>query len=104
MRDQHKRKDVWHRKMRYGKKLCAAGLSICLLLTGCSGLPFGKDKSRDVYTPPKSTDVECTQEPEVIGMSDEDATYASLEQPVPLLNVLTKNNYAGIYLHSGSYT
>lgn len=79
MRDQHKRKDVWHRKMRYGKKLCAAGLSICLLLTGCSGLPFGKDKSRDVYTPPKSTDVECTQEPEVIGMSDEDATYASLE-------------------------
>lgn len=91
MRDQHKRKDVWHRKMRYGKKLCAAGLSICLLLTGCSGLPFGKDKSRDVYTPPKSTDVECTQEPEVIGMSDEDATYASLEY----LNLMSDEEKVG---------
>ena len=82
MRTQHERKDAWRRIMKYGKKLCAAGLCLNLFLittlTGCAGLPGGR-RQKDVYVPPESTDAPITEEPEVVGMSDEDATYASLE-------------------------
>lgn len=81
IRVEHERKDTWLQKIKYGKKLCAAGLSISLIvstvLTGC-GLP-GKSHRNNVYVPPASTDAASTEEPDVIGMSDEDATYASLE-------------------------
>lgn len=81
IRVEHERKDSWFQKIKYGKKLCAAGLSISLIvstvLTGCE-LP-GKSHRNDVYVPPASTDAASTEEPDVIGMSDEDATYASLE-------------------------
>ena len=81
IRVEHERKDTWLQKIKYGKKLCAAGLSISLIvstvLTGCE-LP-GKSHRNNVYVPPASTDAASTEEPDVIGMSDEDATYASLE-------------------------
>ncbi|WP_337934393.1 glycoside hydrolase family 3 protein [Jutongia sp.] len=81
IRVEHERKDPWFQKIKYGKKLCAAGLSISLIvstvLTGCE-LP-GKSHRNNVYVPPASTDAASTEEPDVIGMSDEDATYASLE-------------------------
>lgn len=81
IRVEHERKDPWLQKIKYGKKLCAAGLSISLIvstvLTGCE-LP-GKSHRNNVYVPPASTDAASTEEPDVIGMSDEDATYASLE-------------------------
>lgn len=81
IRVEHERKDSWFQKIKYGKKLCAAGLSISLIvstvLTGCE-LP-GKSHRNNVYVPPASTDAASTEEPDVIGMSDEDATYASLE-------------------------
>ena len=81
IRVEHERKDPWLQKIKYGKKLCAAGLSISLIvstvLTGCE-LP-GKSHRNNVYVPPASTDAASTEEPDAIGMSDEDATYASLE-------------------------
>ena len=81
IRVERERKDTWLQKIKYGKKLCAAGLSISLIvstvLTGCE-LP-GKSHRNNVYVPPASTDAASTEEPDVIGMSDEDATYASLE-------------------------
>lgn len=81
MRVEHERKGIWYEKIKYGKKFCAAGLSVSLLvstiLTGCE-LP-GRSQQRDVYEPPVSTTAANTEEPEQIGMSDEDATYASLE-------------------------
>lgn len=81
IRVEHERKDTWLQKIKYGKKLCAAGLSISLIvstvLTGCE-LP-GKSHRNNVYVPPASTDAASTEEPDVIGTSDEDATYASLE-------------------------
>lgn len=81
IRVEHERKGPWFQKIKYGKKLCAAGLSISLIvstvLTGCE-LP-GKSHRNNVYVPPASTDAASTEEPDVIGMSDEDATYASLE-------------------------
>ena len=81
IRVEHERKDTWLQKIKYGKKLCAAGLSISLIvstvLTGCE-LPE-KSHRNNVYVPPASTDAASTEEPDVIGMSDEDATYASLE-------------------------
>ena len=81
IRVEHERKDTWLQRIKYGKKLCAAGRSISLIvstvLTGCE-LP-GKSHRNNVYVPPASTDAASTEEPDVIGMSDEDATYASLE-------------------------
>lgn len=81
MRVEHERKGIWYEKIKYGKKFCAAGLSVSLLvstiLTGCE-LP-GRPRQKDVYEPPVSTTAANTEEPEQIGMSDEDATYASLE-------------------------
>ena len=75
IRVEHERKDPWFQKIKYGKKLCAAGLSISLIvstvLTGCE-LP-GKSHRNNVYVPPASTDAASTEEPDVIGMSDEDA-------------------------------
>lgn len=82
IRMEHKRKAPRFQKIKYGRRLCAAGLSISLfvsmVLTGCE-LP-GRSHESDVYEPPVSTTDEAgTEEPEVIGMSDEDAAYASLE-------------------------
>lgn len=82
IRMEHKRKDTWFQMIKYGRRLCAAGLSISLfvsmVLTGCE-LP-GRSHESDVYEPPASTTDEAgTEEPDVIGMSDEDAAYASLE-------------------------
>lgn len=81
MRVEHERKGIWYEKIKYGKKFCAAGLSVSLLvstiLTGCE-LP-GRPRQKDVYEPPVSTTAASTEEPEQAGMSDEDATYASLE-------------------------
>lgn len=82
IRMEHKRKDTRFQMIKYGRRLCAAGLSISLfvsmVLTGCE-LP-GRSHESDVYEPPASTTDEAgTEEPDVIGMSDEDAAYASLE-------------------------
>ncbi len=82
IRMEHKRKDTRFQMIKYGRRLCAAGLSISLfvsmILTGCE-LP-GRSHESDVYEPPASTTDEAgTEEPDVIGMSDEDAAYASLE-------------------------
>lgn len=82
IRMEHKRKAPRFQKIKYGRRLCAAGLSISLfvsmVLTGCE-LP-GRSHESDVYEPPASTTDEAgTEEPDVIGMSDEDAAYASLE-------------------------
>lgn len=82
IRMEHKRKDTRFQMIKYGRRLCAAGLSISMfvsmVLTGCE-LP-GRSHESDVYEPPASTTDEAgTEEPDVIGMSDEDAAYASLE-------------------------
>lgn len=82
IRMEHKRKDTRFQMIKYGRRLCAAGLCISLfvsmVLTGCE-LP-GRSHESDVYEPPASTTDEAgTEEPDVIGMSDEDAAYASLE-------------------------
>lgn len=82
IRMEHKRKDTRFQMIKYGRRLCATGLCISLfvsiVLTGCE-LP-GRSHESDVYEPPASTTDEAgTEEPDVIGMSDEDAAYASLE-------------------------
>lgn len=77
---QNERKDIFSHGCYFRKKLWAVGLSMSILLssvlTGCT-LP-GQKKVEE-YIPPETTAGTQTEEPEQPGMSEEDATYASLE-------------------------
>lgn len=62
------------------KRVCALGLVLSLFLSSAlSGCSLSGKKNETEYIPPETTSAQQTEEPETIGMSREDAVYASLD-------------------------
>jgi beta-N-acetylhexosaminidase len=59
--------------------MMALVLCLSLLVITCSGCSLFGNKSKVDYIPPATATGEGTGEPEVVGMSEEDATYAALD-------------------------
>jgi beta-N-acetylhexosaminidase len=78
MKRWYKRENIW-KKRTTGKKICGLLLSLNLFMLTCSGCSFPWKKADVNYDPPVTDTGENTAEPEVVGMSEEDATYASLD-------------------------
>jgi beta-N-acetylhexosaminidase len=78
MKRWYKRDRVWKRGT-VGKRLCALLLILNLVVLSGSGCSLPGKKADVDYVPPASETGENTAEPEEVGMSEEDATYASLD-------------------------